>query len=96
MPSRPSRRRRSTTAATTAFLYNASWKSLAPENTGTYFIDAITRTARPQRLHLDIDSVQIHDTKTVATQPARRLRLFDRKTKKGTSDHLAITAVLNY
>jgi hypothetical protein len=96
------------------FLYNASWKFLAPENTGTYFIDSTEDETFANRyqvldqiiasrglldtngLHLDIDSVQIHDTRTVATQPAKRPRPFDRKTKKGTSDHLPITAVLNY
>jgi hypothetical protein len=50
----------------------------------------------PAGLHLDLDSVQIHNTKTVATQPAGRPRGFDRKTKNGTSDHLPITAILNY
>jgi hypothetical protein len=50
----------------------------------------------PAGLHLDADSVRIHDTKTVATQPARRPRGFDRKTKKGTSDHLPVTALLSY
>ena len=96
------------------FLYNASWKFLSPENTGTYFIDATQDEVFANRyqvldqiiasrglldsnsLHLDVDSVEIHNTKTVATQPAGRPRAFDRKTKKGTSDHLPITAILNY
>lgn len=96
------------------FLYNASWKFLAPENTGTYFIsstkdetfanryqvlDQIIATRGlldPNGLHLDPDSVQIHNTNTVATQPAGRPRGFDRQTKHGTSDHLPVTAVLNY
>jgi hypothetical protein len=47
-------------------------------------------------LHLDVDSVQIHNTKTLATQPAGRPRGFDHTTKKGTSDHLPITAILSY
>jgi hypothetical protein len=50
----------------------------------------------PGGLHLDVDSIQIHNTNTVATQPAGRPRGFDRKSKKGTSDHLPVTAVLNY
>jgi hypothetical protein len=50
----------------------------------------------PAGLHLDVDSVRIHDTKTVATQPAKRPRGFDRKTQKGTSDHLPVTALLAY
>jgi hypothetical protein len=96
------------------FLYNASWRFLGPENTGTYFIDrtedevfanryqvldqiiASRGLLDPGGLHLDVDSVRIHATKTVATQPARRPRGFDRKTKKGTSDHLPVTAVLEY
>ena len=96
------------------FVYNASWKFLTPENTGTYFIDstddevfanryqvldqiiATRGLLDPAGLHLDVGSVRIHDTKTVATQPAKRPRGFDRKTKKGTSDHLPVTAVLAY
>ena len=96
------------------FLYNASWKFLAPENTGTYFIESTRDDVFANRyqvldqiiasrglldvsgLHLDVDSVQIHNTKTVATQPAGRPRGFDRKTTKGTSDHLPVTAILNY
>ena len=95
-------------------LYNASWKFLAPENTGTYFIESTRDDVFANRyqvldqiiasrglldvsgLHLDVDSVQIHNTKTVATQPAGRPRGFDRKTTKGTSDHLPVTAILNY
>jgi endonuclease/exonuclease/phosphatase family metal-dependent hydrolase len=96
------------------FLFNASWKFLAPENTGTYFIASTQDESFPNRyqvldqiiasrgllhtdsLHLDPDSVHIHDTNTVATQPAKRPRGFDRKTKKGTSDHLPVTALLSY
>jgi hypothetical protein len=96
------------------FLYNASWKFLAPENTGTYFISstkdetfanryqildqiiASRGLLDPNGLHLGPDSVEIHHTNTVATQPAGRPRGFDRKTKKGTSDHLPVTALLNY
>jgi hypothetical protein len=97
-----------------AFLYNASWRFLAPENTGTYFIASTPDETFANRyqvldqliasrglldrrgLHLDADSIRIHNTNTVATQPAGRPRGFDRKTKKGTSDHLPITAVLSY
>jgi hypothetical protein len=96
------------------FLYNASWKFLGPENTGTYFIDrtedetfanryqvldqiiASRGLLDPAGLHLDVESVRIHDTKTVATQPAKRPRGFDRKTRKGTSDHLPVVALLGY
>jgi endonuclease/exonuclease/phosphatase family metal-dependent hydrolase len=96
------------------FLYNASWKFLAPENTGTYFIASTENEVFANRyqvldqiiasrgllattgLRLDPDSVAIHNTKTVATQPAGRPRGFDRKTKKGTSDHLPLTARLDY
>jgi endonuclease/exonuclease/phosphatase family metal-dependent hydrolase len=95
------------------FLFNASWKFLAPENTGTDYIAStqdetfanryqvldqliVSRgLLDPNGLHLDPDSVHIHDTTTVATQPLKRPRGFDRKTKKGTSDHLPMTAVLN-
>lgn len=38
----------------------------------------------------------IYDGADVATQPAKRPRPFDRKTKKGTSDHLPVMAVLSY
>jgi hypothetical protein len=96
------------------FLYNTGWRFLAPENTGTFFIDATEDETFANRyqvldqiiasrglldpggLHLDVDSVRIHNTKTVATQPAGRPRPFDRETKKGTSDHLPITAILSY
>ena len=46
-------------------------------------------------LGLDVDSVAIHATSTVAT-PSGRPRGFDRKTLKGTSDHLPLTATLSY
>ena len=46
-------------------------------------------------LRLDVDSVAIHATQTVAT-PAGRPRGFDRTTRKGTSDHLPLTATLSY
>ena len=95
------------------FLYNPSWRFLAPESTGTYYIAStpdetfanryqvldqliVSRgLLDPAGLHLDPDSVAIHNTSTVATQPAGRPRFY-RKTKKGTSDHLPITAQLNY
>ncbi len=96
------------------FLYNASWKFLAPQDVGTFFI-ASTASGEvfPNRyqvldqmvasrgllkatgLRLDLDSVAIHRTLTVAT-PAGRPRAFDRKKLKGTSDHLPVTAMLNY
>lgn len=96
------------------FVFNASWRFLGPENTGTYFIastadesfanryqvlDQIIASRGlldPNSLHLDPNSVKIHATKTVATQPAKRPRGFDRKTKKGTSDHLPVTAILDF
>jgi endonuclease/exonuclease/phosphatase family protein len=96
------------------FLYNACWRFLAPENTGTYFIESTRDDVFANRyqvldqiiasrglldasgLHLDVESVEIHDTRTVATQPAGRPRGFDRKTRKGTSDHLPLTAILEY
>jgi hypothetical protein len=95
------------------FLYNASWKFLGPENTGTFFIDSTPEESFANRyqvldqllvsrgllsatgLRLDVDSVQIHDTPTVAT-PTGRPRGFDRRTRKGTSDHLPVTALLNH
>jgi Endonuclease/Exonuclease/phosphatase family len=46
-------------------------------------------------LRLDRTSVDIHDTLTVAT-PSGRPRPFDRKTLKGTSDHLPVVATLEY
>ncbi|HEX9628077.1 MAG TPA: hypothetical protein VGA00_14145 [Acidiferrobacterales bacterium] len=46
-------------------------------------------------LHLDLDSVAIFQDPLVAT-PSRRPRPFDKRTRKGTSDHLPITAVLRY
>jgi endonuclease/exonuclease/phosphatase family metal-dependent hydrolase len=95
------------------FLYNASWKFLGPENTGTFFIDSTEEEAFANRyqvldqmiasrgllgaagLRLDVGSVRIHSTPTVAT-PSGRPRGFDRRTMKGTSDHLPVTAVLTY
>jgi endonuclease/exonuclease/phosphatase family metal-dependent hydrolase len=96
------------------FLYNACWKFLDPENTGTFFL-ASTRQGeafanRYQVLHqfvvsrgllngpglrLEVDSVQIVREARVAT-PSGRPGAFRRETKKGTSDHLPITAVLTY
>jgi endonuclease/exonuclease/phosphatase family metal-dependent hydrolase len=46
-------------------------------------------------LRLDRTSVDIHRTPTVAT-PSGRPRPFDRKTLKGTSDHLPVVATLDY
>jgi len=50
---------------------------------------------RGQGLQLDLDSVSIFRDPLVAT-PSGRPRAFDRKTKKGTSDHLPLTAVLRF
>lgn len=49
----------------------------------------------PGGLRLDLDSVAIHATPTVAT-PSGRPRGFDRRTRKGTSDHLPVVARLAY
>lgn len=46
-------------------------------------------------LRLDLQSVDIFRDSLVAT-PTGRPRSFNRKTKKGTSDHLPLTAVLRY
>ena len=46
-------------------------------------------------LTLDLDSVNIFRDKLVAT-PSGRPRSFSKSTKKGTSDHLPVTAVLQY
>ncbi len=46
-------------------------------------------------LRLDPDTVEIFREKIVATSSGRP-RPFDKKTKKGTSDHVPITAVLKY
>jgi len=46
-------------------------------------------------LSLDLDSVDIFRHSLVAT-PSKRPRAFSKKTKKGTSDHLPLTAVLRY
>ncbi len=46
-------------------------------------------------LHLDLDSVDIFRDSLVAT-PSGRPRPFSKKTRKGTSDHLPLTAVLKY
>lgn len=46
-------------------------------------------------LRLDLSSVDIHRTLTVAT-PSNRPRPFDRKTPKGTPDHLPVIATLDY
>ncbi|MFQ5799995.1 MAG: hypothetical protein ACE5H0_15065 [Bacteroidota bacterium] len=46
-------------------------------------------------LSLDLDSVDIFRDSLVAT-PSGRPRPFSRKTRKGTSDHLPLTAVLRY
>lgn len=95
------------------FIYNASWKFLGPENTGTFFIDSTPEESFANRyqvldqllasrgllaaqgLRLDVESVAIHATPTVAT-PTGRPRGFDRRSRKGTSDHLPVTALLRY
>jgi hypothetical protein len=46
-------------------------------------------------LHLDLDSVDVYHADSVAT-PSGRPRGFNRDTLKGTSDHLPLTAVLEY
>jgi endonuclease/exonuclease/phosphatase family metal-dependent hydrolase len=46
-------------------------------------------------IRLDVGSVDIFRAPTVATS-SNRPRPFDRTTMKGTSDHLPVTAVLNY
>jgi hypothetical protein len=49
----------------------------------------------PGGVTLDPDSVEIYTAASVAT-PSGRPRPFDRKTDRGTSDHLPITATLTY
>jgi hypothetical protein len=46
-------------------------------------------------LRLDVESVDIFRDSLVATRSGRP-RPFDRKSKRGTSDHLPLTAVLRY
>ena len=46
-------------------------------------------------LRLDLTSVAIYDTLSVAT-PTGRPRPFNRDTLKGTSDHLPVVAALTY
>lgn len=96
------------------FLYNTSWKFLAQQQVGTYFLDALISGEKMVNryevidqlvasrglvsnngLTLDLDSVDIFRDKIVATNSGRP-RGFARKTKKGTSDHLPVTAVLRY
>ena len=50
---------------------------------------------KQQGLRLDLDSVDLHRTPTVAT-PSGRPRPFNRTTKTGTSDHLPLVATLDY
>jgi Endonuclease/Exonuclease/phosphatase family len=53
------------------------------------------RLLKPTGLRLDLTSIDIHRTLTVAT-PSDRPRPFDRNTLKGTSDHLPVVATLDY
>lgn len=50
---------------------------------------------KPSGLRLDLDSVDLWRTPTVAT-PSGRPRPFDRRTLRGTSDHLPLVAMLKY
>jgi endonuclease/exonuclease/phosphatase family metal-dependent hydrolase len=50
---------------------------------------------KPRGLRLELDSVDLVRTPSVAT-PSGRPRRFDRKTGKGTSDHLPLVATLVY
>ena len=50
---------------------------------------------KPAGLRLDLDSVDIFSAPSVAT-PSGRPRAFDRRTLKGTSDHLPLVATLEY
>ena len=97
-----------------AWLYNACWRFLAPENLGTFFLESTSSgehfanryqvldnlvasrgLLRPGGITLDPATVDIYNDLSVAT-PSGRPRLFNKKTKKGTSDHLSITALLTY
>jgi len=51
---------------------------------------------RPGGVTLDPGSVDIYREKSVATVPSCRPRPFNKKTKKGTSDHLPVIATLTY
>ncbi|WP_143532313.1 endonuclease/exonuclease/phosphatase family protein [Saccharothrix sp. ALI-22-I] len=95
------------------WLFNACWKFLAPENSGTFFLDAtrderfanryqvldqivVSRGLLSGPLRLDPAGVTLHQSDTFATQPLRRPRKFNRTTLKGTSDHLPLTARIDY
>ena len=96
------------------FLYNATWKFLPEQKTGTFFIDGLSDGEKFVNryqvldqlvvsrglvsgigLTLDLDSVDIFADPLVATSSGRP-RGFSKTTKKGTSDHLPLTALLKY
>ena len=100
----------------TTFVFNATWKFLYPENTGTYFISSSRQGGEfanryqlldqiivsrgfltgEHGISLDPESVAIFDDEIVATKKSKRPRPFTKKTKKGTSDHLPLSALLKY
>ena len=89
------------------YLFNCMWSLLGQADTGTYSFSSATNTMPVldqfvisrgllyglQGLRMDLESVRIL-TPDQMTSPRGRPRPFDKKTKKGFSDHFPIEAVI--
>lgn len=90
-----------------AYLLNCDWPLLATADQGTFFFPQATNSMNvldqilvsrglyygQQKLRLALGSVEIFAPGEIRT-PKGRPRPFDRKTKKGCSDHFPITGIL--
>jgi hypothetical protein len=90
-----------------AYLFNCMWSLLGKPDQGTLYFSEATNSMNlldqffvsrglfygKQKLRMLGDNVEIF-TPPVMTTPKGRPRAFDKKTKKGYSDHFPITSII--
>ncbi len=91
-----------------AYFYNCMWKLLGQPDTGTYYYSGSTNTMNlldqfiisrglyygVQGLRMNLESVEIFKAPVMTSGGKQRPVAFDKKTKKGYSDHFPIQAVV--
>jgi len=91
-----------------AYFFNCMWKFLGRPDEGTHYYSGSTNTMNLldqfiisrglyyglQGLRLDQDSVEIFKPDIMASSAKKRPVKFDKKTKKGYSDHFPIQAIV--
>lgn len=91
-----------------AYLFNCMWQLMGTSDEGTYHFSKAVKSMNLldqflvsrgifyglQKLKLDLDSVKVERPSVMAPQPKRRPKKFDKRTKKGYSDHFPIEVLI--